>query len=251
MIRDFDILGHKFKMDLDLSCIPDRNLDFCHQNNHAPEPEVLDAMNRIVRPGDVAIDGGACIGFFTLFLASLGAQVMAVEPYEPHFQRLEANLILNDMKAATFQFAFANASGGMPLYDYPSDSGQNSLARVGSTMRRVSTMMLDYFNPCRFLKLDIEGAELQVLKSSAAVQGCKIPFIICELNWEALERFGANLLDLVTFMRSAGYDCFALGKANIPLLIPPGTFIKATTLNVNVLFSTQAAVASVWNRIEL
>jgi len=59
----------------------------------AYEPDEVAVVRRILKPGDVCVDAGANIGFFTAVAASrVGARgaVIAFEPVAEYFARLEA-----------------------------------------------------------------------------------------------------------------------------------------------------------------
>ena len=75
------------------------------------EPPVQDALARLVKPGDVAYDIGANVGFFTVLLGRLvgptGA-VAAFEPLPPTAEALRKNAALNGFVHVT---VFAHAVG--------------------------------------------------------------------------------------------------------------------------------------------
>src|SRR5215469_2942786 len=99
---DFTVNGRQFSFkltyDADNACDNDllsefKSLGIC-------EPEVVCAMERIVREGDTVIDGGANIGFFTVYLAHLvgpKGKVIAIEPGQNNIWKLEENVRLNKL----------------------------------------------------------------------------------------------------------------------------------------------------------
>ncbi len=63
------------------------------------EPHVTAVVRSVLRPGDVVVDVGANIGYFTLLAARLvgsSGRVHALEPSVGTYERLVANLELND-----------------------------------------------------------------------------------------------------------------------------------------------------------
>ena len=63
------------------------------------EPDLLYAFLHFLRPGDVCIDGGANLGYHTLFMSHLVGPtglVLSFEPDPTHFATLEANIKLNN-----------------------------------------------------------------------------------------------------------------------------------------------------------
>jgi FkbM family methyltransferase len=130
-------------------------------------------------PGDVAVDCGANVGSITAEFAKRGAIVHAFEPDPAAFAELRqrfdgyANVVLH-------QVAVAARSGTMPLYGRVERACDAVTYSVGSTLFREKTDVLkeevcdvevrrlaDFlrqFPRIRILKMDIEGAECEVLE---------------------------------------------------------------------------------------
>jgi FkbM family methyltransferase len=120
------------------------------------------------------IDLGAHMGSFSLFAASRnpGRRVYAFEPDPRNFELLLKNIEENGFSSVVpFQIAAAGVSGTLPLSVGPDHHSQhNSLARYdGMSTIDVKTLSLaDIFALCKvkkcdFLKMDIEGAEYDVI----------------------------------------------------------------------------------------
>jgi predicted methyltransferase len=92
-----DLRGKRFafEMEFDPAFNADaRLLDFL-QKGKLYEPEVTAVFGRVLRPGDVVIDVGANVGWFTLLAASLvgpGGKVVACEPGPDNLAKLQANI---------------------------------------------------------------------------------------------------------------------------------------------------------------
>src|SRR6516165_10389259 len=100
---DFKVNGRQFSFDMtydqDNACDNDLLSEF--QSMGICEPEVVCAMERIVRERDTVIDGGANIGFFTVYLAQLvgpKGKVFAIEPGQNNLWKLEENIRINGLK---------------------------------------------------------------------------------------------------------------------------------------------------------
>src|SRR5215469_66629 len=99
----FKVNGREFsfKMSFDPKNQCDHDLVACFQHLGICEPEVVCAMERIVREGDTVIHGGANIGFFTVYLSQLvgpKGKVIAVEPGQNNLWKLEENVRINKLK---------------------------------------------------------------------------------------------------------------------------------------------------------
>ena len=138
----------------------------------------------VLRAGDVAVDIGAHIGFFTMQLArAVGAtgHVYAFEPLDTNAGLLAQSIAENGFTGritlerqavsdhdgeATFLFAerSINSGGGF--------LGNRDRAPAGVSSRRVRTVRLDgcaLHKPIRLIKLDVEGAEPAVVAGAGAL----------------------------------------------------------------------------------
>ena len=57
-----------------------------------------------------------------------------------------------------------------------------------------------------FVKIDVEGGELNVLKGAARTLSKRRPMLYCEVYEKWTASFGYKPADLLTFMRSLGYE---------------------------------------------
>lgn|SRR5262249_19914143 len=131
---------------------------------------------RHVRPGDIAVDVGANIGYYTLLLSrQVGAQgfVYAFEPEPSNLALLRANLQINGCSnVAAHALALADMHGHRALYLCPSNRGDHRLCFLPDRdMITVPVTTADQFlglaTPSAgldFVKIDAQGAEELVLK---------------------------------------------------------------------------------------
>ncbi|MGE3911948.1 MAG: FkbM family methyltransferase [Chloroflexota bacterium] len=184
------------------------------------EPHVSEAMRAHVRPGSVAYDIGANIGYHTLVLADLvgeGGTVIAFEPAPQERLALEHNLRLNDQPRVQVEAsALAEQPGQMPFATF-GYSGIGRLARAtepaDATILTVPTTTLDAFvyedgnPPPDFLKIDVEGAELRVLLGGMRLLAAQRPVIVCEV------RAGSTLEQLSTLLAAQRYAARVLHRS--------------------------------------
>lgn len=250
----------EFSMHYDENFAADRNMLYCLQRLNACEPEVMHVMARTLRPGDYAVDAGANIGFFTLFMSLLVGEeggVLSCEPAPANQIKLEANLKLNRItNAATIYSPLWSVDNESVKLHVAEDSGVNSLRPNVETIgaikcRTVTLNALLRLKIPRLIKIDVEGAEQHVIEGLGDLLG-EVPYIICELNEPALGRFGHSRESLRLFMRNYYYEMFVLPPDGIlPVLIPPNTRLVSEKNNLNVLFSTVEAVAEAYPEIEV
>lgn len=226
----------------------DANTRYALLTNGFCEPEVARFARHVLRPGDFVIDAGANIGFFTVLFGLLvgpTGQVVAVEPGPNNWQKLKDNITHNKLtNVKVIQQPLWSEETDVILH-ICADSGLNSLKpdpqAVGTTMQRATTLAkIAAGEVPRLVKIDVEGAEEFVCRGF----GWEPQFVIAEMNLVALARFDSTPVTLRETMYKLGYDMFLLPKAGgLPAKVPEGTKISSNLRNLNVLFSTERAVA--------
>jgi FkbM family methyltransferase len=161
------------------------------------------------QPGDVVLDLGAHIGLFTVFMANQVAPSGRVYSFEPTaFTRrvLEETIGLNGCESVVEvrPEAVSRGQGEATLHDTGDPlSNANSLISLarGKREQRVQTIGVDGFVEeraltVRCMKIDVEGAELDVLEGAArTINRCR-PAIEVELHPAALRSAGHALSDV-------------------------------------------------------
>ena len=251
-------LDIEFDMTYDPAFVQDVNMAACLRLNGCCEPEVVHLMCRVLRNGDFVIDGGANIGLFTMIMSRLVGEQGHVEAFEPstlNFKKLRANLDLNKIEnVSVINRALWSEDADVTLHQ-GIDSGSSSLMPFDGVLNHVvcGGLTLDrwcgaYEQPCRFLKLDIEGAELHALMGANSMLTRGIDFISCEMNIATLARFGTTQVDLRDHMASKGYDTFLLMEnGERPEVVLREQAILPDKPNFNVLFSTVEKVHKAWS----
>ena len=144
---------------------------------------------RLLREGDVAVDGGANIGCFTLFFArAVGAKgaVYAFEPQRLIYQTLCANMALNGIpNVAAWQAGLGAEPGSMTVpfmrYDRPGNFGGVALAAEGPGDKvPITTVDALELPRCRLIKVDVQGMESEVLRGAEATIAKHRPYLYVE-----------------------------------------------------------------------
>ena len=139
------------------------------------EQIVVDSIRDLPKKS-IVIDAGASIGKYTLLAARNASNVISLEPEKSNFSLLKKNLLLNKFRnVKAINFALARRAGNFPFY-ISEDSSTHSLyskknaSQVNSCVVKSITLdkLLDTNNidQVDLLKMDIEGAELEVLEQS-------------------------------------------------------------------------------------
>jgi FkbM family methyltransferase len=179
----------------------------------------IEARRRTHGPGAIALDCGANIGIYSMEWARAmegWGSVLAFEPQERVFYALAGNLALNNLFNVRALNQAVGATCGvvdMPAPDYcaPNHFGTVSLkagvgACQGAPKIPVEVISIDTLNLPRvdFIKLDIEGMELEALEGARNTIERSRPFILCE--WHI-----AGKGPIEKFMQSVGFQTAVVG----------------------------------------
>ena len=169
----------------------------------------VEVFRQIVKPGMWALDIGANIGVFTLELSRLvGAdgRVTAFEPQAMIFELLRTNCEANYVGNAMLVHAAVGAHAAKmaaPDVDYAVE-GNFGGVEMGVGSATVPVVTLDGLNlpACHFIKLDVEGAEIEALTGGTKMIVRERPIIYVENDRK--EKSPA----LISLLTELGYNMF-------------------------------------------
>lgn len=200
-----------FQLNIDL----EQSIDAKIYYTGAHEGEVIEAIRRLVKPGDVCVDVGANIGFMTLHMATAAGktgQVFAFEPSNWTYERLVANVALNGwqdhiscVRSAVGDKVVAETTMVLPC-------GYRTDGRDTATQQSLGVTTLDDFferhpiSRLDFLKSDTDGYEPYVIQGAERTIKRLKPILLFEVYPEALSAHSASLETLVRFLIELGYQ---------------------------------------------
>jgi FkbM family methyltransferase len=172
----------------------------------------------------VVFDIGAHIGTYTLLaLNRVGTQgkVVAYEPHPPTRQFLLRHLAMNGCtsRAVVRDVCCGSREGTAPFYFLPDRTeGVSGLVPVNGFQRRdvaVSTVDLEVgvlgLRP-DVLKIDVEGAEFDVLRGAEETLRTDRPTIFLSIHPQALAKLGHSEELVIDWLRARGYRCDVLAR---------------------------------------
>ena len=191
------------------------------------ERDEIRFVRSVLDPGDVAMDVGAHIGFFTMLMAAMvgsAGRVYAFEPLEAHATMLEQSVVENQFRdRVMFRRAAVGAASGTATLTFPVEtlnSGgayllRNGTAPLAGNQRKevpvVALDTLDIRRPVRFIKMDVEGAEPQVIRGAERILKDDRPVILSELHPTQLDRAsGVSGDEFLAQMKALGYRAHPL-----------------------------------------
>lgn len=157
---------------------------------------LLNEHNYTPKRGDTVLDIGAHRGYFALHCAMHGASVVAYEPEPQNFKLLqEKAFVAKELGGALIlpqQAAVWSESGERRLWLDANDSGANSMvsarSEVSITAKTVSFGEALGLVRWDCVKLDVEGAEAQILLSAKISELRQIAYLTMELHNNVLTR---------------------------------------------------------------
>jgi FkbM family methyltransferase len=179
----------------------------------------------VLREGDIAIDVGAHVGYYSmLFRLGVGPSgtVYAFEPMPETYRRLLRNVMYNGfVNLLPLPLAVADRSGSAEFHVNSRNEGESSLLGREPGTRSCAVQMTcldDVFRDAlprrpRLLKLDAEGVELNILRGGQRFFETHAPdLVICEHNIGALLATGESEWTLRRFFDERGYACAVLNN---------------------------------------
>ncbi|MBU1449324.1 FkbM family methyltransferase [Patescibacteria group bacterium] len=167
-------------------------------------------------PRQVVIDVGAQYGNYTLDACSLGAKVYAFEPNPESFEILRRNVEVNGFTNCTLlNFGLWSKTDKLLIAGYAPHSDWRGRFRVIALDEWVE---LNGMTKVDFIKIDTEGAELEILKGGLNTLRRFKPKLLVEVHTFVKETLLPDVEDL---MKGLGYSCERIPR-------PPATMVYAT-----------------------
>ncbi len=160
------------------------------------ERPLQELLSKYLRPGGVLYDVGAHIGIVSMCAAKLVAPTGTVYAFEAdpeNAKRIEANVRRNNLDSISIERRAAWHSNGYVRFQRASEHSSRNQGRVSTISPgpdggaiEVEAIALDTFAENHRLptviKIDVEGAEADVLRGAEGVCARSKPVLICEVH---------------------------------------------------------------------
>jgi FkbM family methyltransferase len=184
------------------------------------EERVIRTLSKLLAPSMTFLDIGANVGLYTIVAGHLlrSGRVIAIEPQPDLCATLRENVALNRLSNVTIhECALGQRNGNAELFQMSrTNDGEATLnpansRTFGSLSVRVRTAKEIVDRPIDCMKIDVEGAELDVLRGFEELFQRSVPqFIFLECIEGHLQRFGDSTGDLLDFLIGFGFSVFCL-----------------------------------------
>ncbi len=187
------------------------------------ERYVVTKLLKIIKPGDICWDIGANIGFYTCLLASQVKDRGAVLAFEPAVRTcdyLQENVSLNEFTNVTvvnkglgenreqrqLYYSEAALAEGTASLKYP--NGRTASERV--TLDTIDNLIGKLPMP-DFIKIDVEGYQLEVLRGGERFLKTHAPLLMAELK-DVGETNRDDFCEIEKYITDLGYSLYEIEK---------------------------------------
>ena len=182
----------------------------------------LHFLTQLVRPGSVAIDIGANKGLYSWLLSGMAAEVKAFEP-NPKMHAILSRCVPDNVQ--TYDVALSNGSGEtdliLPVHRNGRFSNQGGTLQVAKNLSGKPTYKwpvrqerLDAFNftDVSFIKIDVEGFELEVIEGARDTIRRERPTLLMEID---PNQNGLSLREAILRVENYGYKTHIVSGSKI------------------------------------
>lgn len=180
------------------------------------EPGITAVLRRQMRPGEVFVDIGAHLGYFSILAAKAGATPVAVEPSPRLLPRLTRNFELNGIEGEILNVAISDKKGTATLFGgQAANTGKGSLLGDWTDHSESFEVAVDtvdclsaHFPRIGSIKIDVEGVEQLILQQifDHLEHMTDLETIVFELHPEQIEICNA----VITAFVAQGFQLYTL-----------------------------------------
>ncbi len=173
-------------------------------------------LRKALKAGGIMIDVGANMGIYPLLLKNKFDFFILFEPIKETAAICEANLKLNKINYEMFEMAVGNETGkvGFSLkgdFDTTAKVNREGGNYFVSIDKLDNLIKKGYYEKISFMKIDVEGFELEVLK------GAQNLIEKSSLSLIQFERLKSTPLEpILEFFKKRGWEIFALNDDGVP-----------------------------------
>ena len=177
--------------------------------------EEFNLIENYLKNNMVFFDVGSNMGFYTLWASrflNISGSIHSFEPDENNFNRLYENLKINNIqKFVTINQVAISDINGILQFSIGLDGENHILSNANDAFTKVDSLSLDFYcksnnvNCIDYLKVDVEGFELMVIKGAKnLIEQKRIKIIQLEIN-KTLGNSNTSSEELINTLEEFGY----------------------------------------------
>lgn len=190
-------------------------------------------VKKLVKPGGHVVDIGANIGYVSALLSRYvgpRGQVFSFEPIPETFDLLTHSLRklgISNVKAVCCAASSADSEALMEIPHFPAggenlyqshivstDSKHRDMRTVTVRLRRLDDLLAAELNGIEFVKIDVEGHELEVLKGSRLLIQQSHPAMLVEASGDP-DASGSPASELFELLAGEGYAAYIMDDGKV------------------------------------
>lgn len=171
------------------------------------EPEKTECLASIVKEGMIAIDVGAHVGYYSLIMAKgvgPSGKVYSFEPRDLNRGFLKKHIRVNGVENVTVFSKCVGDREGKVSFETRTGTGTGHLSEEGDVTVEMTTLdgaiKEGLLQAPDLLKIDVEGAEVQVLRGATETIRNAKPIMVLAVHSEALERECREILEPIGYV---------------------------------------------------
>ena len=186
----------------------------------------VECLKQIIKKGDIVVDLGANIGYYTLILAQLvgkSGHVYSFEPEPSNFEILSKNVKENKHEHVTLvQKAISDKNSKIKLYVSKRNLASHRIFDAEDKRESIEvdvTTLDEYFQKSKklvkFIKMDVEGAEgATILGASKIIEDSKNLVIMMEYFPKWIKKFGDVPEEILKSLVEKKFKLFNINQKN-------------------------------------
>jgi len=171
----------------------------------------------LIRKDSVCVDCGANFGYNSVVMGKLvdDGNLVCFEPQRVVYEQLRKNLDANnivDYKSYCMCVGETSESVELNVVNYEASWVNIGDTSIGSGGEKSETIRIDDLNldQLDFIKIDVQGYEMSVLRGAEKTISRFHPSIFVELEAHHLVRFGVSVADVIDFLKRKSYAVFRI-----------------------------------------
>jgi FkbM family methyltransferase len=202
-------------------------------NNQVFEKEVVDLASKYIKPGNTILDVGSNFGQMSILFSNLAGENGKVHAFDADdwvYEILNKNIEANNKKGKIIPHfgAVHNIAGEVLIFpdqDFKEFSayGAYGIDYNATSGRQVKTITIDSLQieePISFMKIDIQGGDLQAMQGAInTIKKNRMP-ILFEYEYHFEEKYNLCFQDYVDFVQEINYKFHKVINGHNFLVIP-------------------------------
>lgn len=211
------------------------------------EKETNQIIKKYIQPNDIVIEAGANNGSESVLIGKVlskgKGKLYAFEPVKSIVKQLRVNVILNNLSESIeiFENTLGDKKDIIPFYVMEERESNQGMAskfmpdRVSKEVLIQQTTIDEFYREMKitrldFLKMDVQGAEIEILNGAIEIINKYKPIIFTEASASEIKKSNFSLIDLWTKLKDLDYEVYLirnlkLSLINLPKMVVDGNWL--------------------------